>query len=65
VSTSTAQVPSGSPDTWRDPRDFSLKFYTTAGNFDVVGNNTPVFFIRDPNKVSAFHSFAEALCKSA
>ncbi|MCC6269953.1 MAG: catalase, partial [Microbacteriaceae bacterium] len=35
----------GSPDTWRDVRGFALKFYTTEGNYDIVGNNTPVFFI--------------------
>ncbi|MCP2164571.1 catalase [Goodfellowiella coeruleoviolacea] len=44
----------GSPDTWRDPRGFALKFYTTEGNYDIVGNNTPVFFIRDPIKFPDF-----------
>jgi catalase len=44
----------GSPDTWRDPRGFALKFYTTEGNYDLVGNNTPVFFIRDPMKFQHF-----------
>ena len=44
----------GSPDTWRDPRGFALKFYTTEGNFDMVGNNTPVFFMRDPMKFQHF-----------
>jgi catalase len=44
----------GSPDTWRDPRGFSLKFYTTEGNYDLVGNNTPVFFIRDGIKFPDF-----------
>lgn len=44
----------GSPDTWRDPRGFAVKFYTTEGNFDMVGNNTPVFFIRDPLKFQHF-----------
>jgi catalase len=44
----------GSPDTWRDPRGFAIKFYTTEGNFDLVGNNTPVFFIRDPLKFQNF-----------
>jgi catalase len=44
----------GSPDTWRDPRGFSLKFYTQHGNYDMVGNNTPVFFIRDPQNFSDF-----------
>lgn len=44
----------GSPDTWRDVRGFSLKFYTDEGNFDMVGNNTPVFFMRDPMKFPHF-----------
>ena len=44
----------GSPDTWRDVRGFALKFYTTEGNFDMVGNNTPVFFVRDPMKFPHF-----------
>jgi catalase len=44
----------GSPDTWRDPRGFALKFYTQDGNYDIVGNNTPVFFIRDPQNFSDF-----------
>ncbi len=44
----------GSPDTWRDPRGFSLKFYTSEGNWDLVGNNTPVFFIRDTMKFPHF-----------
>lgn len=44
----------GSPDTWRDVRGFSLKFYTEEGNFDMVGNNTPVFFVRDPMKFTHF-----------
>lgn len=38
----------GSADTARDPRGFSIKFYTEEGNWDMVGNNTPIFFIRDP-----------------
>jgi catalase len=44
----------GSPDTWRDVRGFALRFYTQEGNFDVVGNNTPVFFVRDPMKFADF-----------
>ena len=44
----------GSPDTWRDVRGFALKFYTEDGNFDLVGNNTPVFFVRDPMKFPDF-----------
>lgn len=44
----------GSPDTWRDVRGFALKFYTEEGNFDMVGNNTPIFFVRDPMKFPHF-----------
>ncbi|MCU7816619.1 MAG: catalase [Candidatus Thiodiazotropha sp. (ex Rostrolucina anterorostrata)] len=44
----------GSADTVRDPRGFATKFYTEEGNWDLVGNNTPVFFIRDPLKFSDF-----------
>ncbi len=44
----------GSPDTWRDVRGFSTRFYTEDGNFDMVGNNTPVFFVRDPMKFPDF-----------
>lgn len=44
----------GSPDTWRDVRGFSLKFYTSDGNYDLVGNNTPIFFLRDPMKFPHF-----------
>ena len=51
---STVAGESGSPDTWRDPRGFALKFYTSEGNYDMVGNNTPVFFIRDPMKFQHF-----------
>jgi catalase len=51
---STVAGEMGSPDTWRDPRGFSLKFYTSQGNYDIVGNNTPVFFLRDPIKFPDF-----------
>ncbi|MCB1674977.1 MAG: catalase [Halioglobus sp.] len=51
---STVAGERGSPDTWRDPRGFSLKFYTTEGNYDMVGNNTPIFFLRDPMKFQHF-----------
>ena len=51
---STVAGERGSPDTWRDPRGFALKFYTSEGNYDMVGNNTPVFFIRDPLKFQHF-----------
>jgi catalase len=48
----------GSADTVRDPRGFAVKFYTEDGNYDLVGNNLPVFFIRDaikfPDMVHAF-----------
>ena len=44
----------GSPDTWRDVRGFALKFYTEEGNLDIVGNNTPIFFVRDPMKFPHF-----------
>ncbi|NLJ52282.1 MAG: catalase, partial [Alcaligenaceae bacterium] len=51
---STVAGEQGSPDTWRDVRGFSLKFYTTEGNYDLVGNNTPIFFVRDPMKFPHF-----------
>jgi catalase len=51
---STVAGEMGSPDTWRDVRGFSLKFYTRKGNYDLVGNNTPVFFVRDPMKFPHF-----------
>ncbi|WP_029149303.1 catalase [Microbacterium indicum] len=44
----------GSPDTWRDVRGYALRFYTSEGNLDVVGNNTPVFFLRDAIKFPDF-----------
>ena len=45
---STVGGENGSADTARDPRGFAMKFYTEEGNWDLVGNNTPIFFIRDP-----------------
>jgi catalase len=51
---STVGGEKGSADTERDPRGFALKFYTEEGNWDIVGNNTPVFFIRDPLKFGDF-----------
>ncbi len=51
---STVAGEQGSPDTWRDVRGFSLKFYSNAGNYDLVGNNTPIFFVRDPMKFPHF-----------
>lgn len=47
---STVGGEKGSADTDRDPRGFAIKFYTEEGNYDLVGNNLPVFFIRDPFK---------------
>ncbi|MDD9154991.1 catalase [Aliivibrio sp. S4TY2] len=47
---STVIHPKGSPETLRDPRGFATKFYTEQGNWDLVGNNLPVFFIRDSMK---------------
>lgn len=44
----------GYPDTLRDVRGFSMKFYTKDGNYDIVGNNTPVFFVNDPLKFPDF-----------
>ncbi|KAB2335732.1 catalase KatA [Bacillus mesophilum] len=44
----------GSADTVRDPRGFAVKFYTEDGNYDLVGNNTPIFFIRDAIKFPDF-----------
>lgn len=47
---STVIHPKGSPESLRDPRGFATKFYTEDGNWDLVGNNLPVFFIRDAIK---------------
>jgi catalase len=44
----------GSADTVRDPRGFAMKFYTEEGNYDLVGNNTPTFFVRDAIKFEDF-----------
>ena len=47
-----------SPETLRDPRGFATKFYTADGNWDLVGNNFPTFFIRDAVKFpDMVHSF--------
>lgn len=55
---STVTHQQGSPESYRDPRGFAVKFYTEQGNYDLVGNNLPVFFIRDaikfPDMVHAF-----------
>lgn len=51
---STVAGEQGAADAERDVRGFSVKFYTEQGNWDVVGNNTPVFFVRDPQKFPDF-----------
>ncbi|RON74725.1 catalase HPII [Pseudomonas chlororaphis] len=51
---STVQGPRGSGDTVRDVRGFAVKFFTDEGNFDLVGNNMPVFFIQDAIKFPDF-----------
>jgi catalase len=51
---STVAGESGAADAERDVRGFGLKFYTDEGNWDLVGNNTPVFFVRDPYKFPDF-----------
>ena len=51
---STVGGEKGSADAARDPRGFAIKFYTEDGNYDLVGNNTPVFFVRDPLKFPDF-----------
>lgn len=51
---STVAGERGAADTERDPRGFAIKFYTEEGNWDMTGNNTPVFFIRDPIKFPDF-----------
>lgn len=51
---STVAGERGAADAERDVRGFAVKFYTNEGNWDLVGNNTPVFFIRDPYKFANF-----------
>lgn len=51
---STVAGSKGAPDTARDPRGFAVRFYTEDGNWDLVGNNTPVFFLRDGIKFPDF-----------
>jgi len=51
---STVAGERGAADAERDVRGFAVKFYTEEGNFDLVGNNTPVFFVRDPYKFQMF-----------
>jgi len=51
---STVAGERGAADAERDVRGFALRFYTEEGNWDIVGNNTPVFFLRDPLKFPDF-----------
>lgn len=51
---STVAGEKGASDVERDPRGFACKFYTEEGNYDLVGNNTPIFFVRDPLKFPDF-----------
>ncbi len=51
---STVAGSKGAPEAVRDPRGFAIKIYTEDGNYDLTGNNTPVFFIRDPLKFPDF-----------
>src|ERR1700753_1861845 len=51
---STVAGERGAADAERDVRGFALKFYTEEGNWDLVGNSTPVFFVRDPYKFQMF-----------
>lgn len=61
---STVGGEKGSADTERDPRGFAVKFYTEDGNWDLVGNNTPVFFIKDAKKFPDFIHTQKRLPKS-
>ena len=60
---STVAGERGSPDMWRDLRGFALKFYTSEGNYDMVGNDTPVFFMRDPIHFQNFIRSQKRLAK--
>jgi len=51
---STVAGSKGAPDAVRDPRGFAVKFYTEDGNWDLAGNDTPIFFLRDPIKFPDF-----------
>lgn len=61
---STLGSEKGSPDAARDLRGFAIKFYTEEGNWDLVGNNTPVFFINDPKKFPDFITSHKKLPKT-
>jgi catalase len=61
---STVAGERGSPDMWRDLRGFALKFYTSEGNYDMVGNDTPVFFVKDPMHFQNFIRSQKRLTKN-
>jgi catalase len=61
---STVAGEEGYPDSDRDVRGFAMKFYTEEGNYDLVGNNTPVFFVRDPMKFPDFIHSQERMSDS-
>jgi catalase len=61
---STVGGESGSADTARDPRGFAIKFYTEEGNWDLVGNNTPVSFLTAAFFVTANCSKLTSMCRS-
>ncbi len=60
---STVAGERGSPDMWRDLRGFALKFYTSEGNYDLVGNDTPIFFVKDPIHFQNFIRSQKRLAK--
>lgn len=60
---STVQGSKGSADTVRDVRGFAVKFYTEEGNWDIVGNNIPIFFIQDAMKFPDLGMSALINCK--
>lgn len=57
---STVAGEAGAADAERDVRGFAIKFYTREGNWDLVGNNTPVFFLKDPYKFPRLYPHAKA-----
>jgi catalase len=65
---STVAGEQGSPDTWRHVRGFALKFCTADGNYNLVGNNTPIFFLRDsmkfPHFIRSQKRFADSVLRS-
>ena len=59
---STVQGSKGSADTVRDVRGFAVKFYTQEGNWDIVGNNIPVFFIQESIKFPDIGMLSVLIC---